>query len=101
MDPLANAGIIVEFTDRTRNRAWRARPRFGNALDAFAARAEHEFIHDAGPCRDSAATRQPGRSERGGERPELFGRVSARPGQRAQHHICGTRIQIPLKLTPD
>jgi hypothetical protein len=38
IDPLANAGIIVEFTDRARNRAWRA-PEILSALDEFAARA--------------------------------------------------------------
>jgi Fic family protein len=38
IDPLAEAGIIVEFTDRARNRAWRA-PEILTALDAFAARA--------------------------------------------------------------
>jgi Fic family protein len=38
VDPLVNAGVIVEFTDRTRNRAWRA-PDVLGALDAFAERA--------------------------------------------------------------
>lgn len=38
IDPLAEAGILVEFTDRSRNRAWRA-PEVLTALDAFAARA--------------------------------------------------------------
>jgi Fic family protein len=38
VDPLVAAGIIVEFTDRTRNRAWRA-PEVLGALDAFAERA--------------------------------------------------------------
>lgn len=38
VDPLADAGIIVEFTDRARNRAWRA-PEVLGALDAFAVRA--------------------------------------------------------------
>ena len=38
IDPLAEAGIIVEFTDRARNRAWRA-PEVLGALDTFAARA--------------------------------------------------------------
>jgi Fic family protein len=38
VDPLTEAGIIAEFTDRTRNRAWRA-PEVLSALDAFAARA--------------------------------------------------------------
>lgn len=38
LDPLADAGIIVEFADRNRNRAWRA-SEILSALDAFAARA--------------------------------------------------------------
>ncbi|MDT5401728.1 MAG: hypothetical protein QOK33_4959 [Mycobacterium sp.] len=38
VDPLVGAGVIVEFTDRTRNRAWRA-PEILSALDAFAERA--------------------------------------------------------------
>jgi Fic family protein len=38
IDPLVEAGVIVEFTDRTRNRAWRA-PEVLGALDAFAERA--------------------------------------------------------------
>jgi Fic family protein len=38
VDPLVAAGVIVEFTDRTRNRAWRA-PEILDALDAFAERA--------------------------------------------------------------
>lgn len=38
IDPLAEAGIIVEFTDRSRNRAWRATEVL-SALDAFAVRA--------------------------------------------------------------
>lgn len=38
VDPLVEARVIVEFTDRTRNRAWRA-PEILNALDAFAERA--------------------------------------------------------------
>jgi Fic family protein len=38
VDPLTEAGIIAEFTDRTRNRAWRA-PEVLGALDAFAERA--------------------------------------------------------------
>ena len=38
VDPLTEAGIIVEFTDRARNRAWRA-PEVLQALDAFAVRA--------------------------------------------------------------
>ena len=38
IDPLAEAGIIVEFIDHARNRAWRA-PEVLSALDSFAARA--------------------------------------------------------------
>lgn len=38
LDPLVEAKIIVEFTDRARNRAWRA-PEVLSALDAFAERA--------------------------------------------------------------
>ncbi len=38
VDPLTAAGIIAEFTDRTRNRAWCA-PEVLGALDAFAERA--------------------------------------------------------------
>jgi hypothetical protein len=38
VDPLTDAGIVAEFTDRTRNRAWRA-PEVLGALDAFAERA--------------------------------------------------------------
>lgn len=38
VDPLVEAGVIVEFTDRTRNRAWRA-PDILVALDAFAQRS--------------------------------------------------------------
>ncbi len=38
INPLTEAGIVVEFTDRARNRAWRA-PEVLSALDAFAARA--------------------------------------------------------------
>jgi hypothetical protein len=38
VDPLASAGIVVEFTDRARNRAWRA-PDVLGALDEFAERA--------------------------------------------------------------
>ncbi|WNG89734.1 Fic family protein [Mycobacterium sp. ITM-2016-00317] len=38
IDPLTEAGVIVEFTDRGRNRAWRA-PEVLSALDEFAARA--------------------------------------------------------------
>ena len=54
-----------------------------------------------GTCWDSPATSQSGRSERGGDSPEFFGHGGVRPGQRAQHHISRTRIQIALKLTPD
>ncbi|ORA39400.1 Fic family protein [Mycobacterium aquaticum] len=36
--PLTEAGIVVEFTDRARNRAWRA-PEILDALDDFAERA--------------------------------------------------------------
>ncbi|OBI45063.1 hypothetical protein [Mycobacterium sp. E796] len=38
LDPLAEANIIVEFTDQARNRAWHA-PEVLGALDAFAERA--------------------------------------------------------------
>jgi Fic family protein len=38
LDPLAELRIIVEFTDQSRNRAWRA-PEVLHALDAFALRA--------------------------------------------------------------
>lgn len=38
VDPLTEARFIVEFTDRGRNRAWRA-PEVLSALDAFAVRA--------------------------------------------------------------
>ncbi|WP_137149252.1 Fic family protein [Mycolicibacterium sp. CR10] len=38
IDPLTHAGIIVEFTDRGRNRAWRT-PEVLSALDSFAVRA--------------------------------------------------------------
>nr|WP_244917545.1 Fic family protein [Mycobacterium shimoidei] len=38
LDPLVESKIIVEFTDRARNRAWRA-PQVLGALDAFAERA--------------------------------------------------------------
>jgi Fic family protein len=38
IDPLTDAGVVVEFTDRARNRAWRA-PEVLSALDAFAVRA--------------------------------------------------------------
>ena len=36
--PLAEAGVLVAFTDKKRNQLWRA-PDILNALDAFAARA--------------------------------------------------------------
>jgi Fic family protein len=45
VDPLTDAGIIVEFTDRTRNRAWRA-PEVLSALDAFAVRAGRRALPD-------------------------------------------------------
>lgn len=38
LGPLADAGIVVEFTDKTRNRAWRA-PEILAALDDFADRS--------------------------------------------------------------
>ena len=38
LTPLVAADIIVEFTDQSRNRAWRA-PEVLSALDAFAERA--------------------------------------------------------------
>lgn len=38
LDPLIKAGVIVKFTDQSRNRAWRA-PEVLGALDAFAERA--------------------------------------------------------------
>ncbi|BBZ40625.1 Fic family protein [Mycobacterium conspicuum] len=38
LDPLIKAGVIVEFTDQSRNRAWRA-PEVLAVLDAFAERA--------------------------------------------------------------
>lgn len=38
LDPLVESKVIVEFTDQTRNRAWRA-PEVLGALDAFAERA--------------------------------------------------------------
>ncbi|GED97176.1 Fic family protein [Gordonia crocea] len=43
IDPLIEAGIIVEFTDRARNRAWRA-PEVLAALDAFAERAGRRYV---------------------------------------------------------
>ncbi len=36
--PLVDAGVLVEFTDRKRNRLWRA-PEVLDALDRFAAHA--------------------------------------------------------------
>jgi hypothetical protein len=45
VDPLTDAGIIVEFTDRARNRAWRA-PEVLSALDAFAVRAGRRSLPD-------------------------------------------------------
>ncbi|MCV7234255.1 Fic family protein [Mycobacterium branderi] len=44
LDPLAEAEIIVEFTARNRNRAWRA-PEVLGALDAFAERAGRRGLH--------------------------------------------------------
>ena len=38
LEPLIDAGVVTEFTDRARNRAWRA-PEVLAALDAFADRA--------------------------------------------------------------
>lgn len=38
IDPLVKAGVLIEFTDRRRNRAWRT-PEVLAALDAFAARS--------------------------------------------------------------
>jgi Fic family protein len=43
VDPLTDVGIIVEFTDRSRNRAWRA-PEVLSALDAFASRAGRRML---------------------------------------------------------
>ena len=43
VDPLVEAGVIVEFTDRSRNRAWRA-PEILGALDAFAERARRRNL---------------------------------------------------------
>lgn len=49
VDPLADAGIIVEFTDRARNRARQA-PEVLSALDAFVVRAgRREWAKDQGP----------------------------------------------------
>ena len=45
VDPLVAAGVIVEFTDRRRNRAWRA-PEVLGALDAFAERAGRRTLTD-------------------------------------------------------
>ncbi len=49
VDPLANAGVIVESTDHTRNRAWRA-PEVLSALDAFAVRAGRRALPNQGPA---------------------------------------------------
>ena len=38
LEPLERAGVLIEFTDRRRNRAWRSAEILA-ALDAFAARA--------------------------------------------------------------
>jgi len=38
LEPLIDAGVVKESTDRTRNRAWRA-PEVLDNLDAFAERA--------------------------------------------------------------
>ncbi|GGF37643.1 Fic family protein [Williamsia phyllosphaerae] len=43
VDPLVTAGVIVEFTDRARNRAWRA-PEVLDALDGFAERAGRRLL---------------------------------------------------------
>lgn len=45
VNPLTDAGIIVEFTDRARNRAWRA-PEVLSALDALAVRAGRRSLPD-------------------------------------------------------
>lgn len=45
VDPLVEAGIIVEFTDRRRNRAWRT-PEVLSALDAFSGRAGRRALPD-------------------------------------------------------
>jgi Fic family protein len=44
IDPLVQAGVLIEFTNRGRNRAWRA-PEVLSALDAFAARAGKRRLH--------------------------------------------------------
>src|SRR5690606_21710777 len=44
IEPLVRAGILTEFTDRKRHRAWRSTEVLA-ALDAFAARAGRRTIH--------------------------------------------------------
>jgi hypothetical protein len=39
IQPLVDAGVLVEFTNKKRNKLWRA-PEILDVLDAFAARAE-------------------------------------------------------------
>lgn len=41
--PLVHAGIILEFTDRARNRAWSA-PEIPSALNEFAQRASRRTL---------------------------------------------------------
>lgn len=58
LDPLVESKIIVEFTDRARNRAWRA-PDVLDALDAFAERAGRRALPAAMDCHvvlDTAST---------------------------------------------
>jgi Fic family protein len=43
IQPLEKANVLVEFTDRKRNRAWRT-PEILDALDAFATRAGRRHI---------------------------------------------------------
>jgi len=43
VDPLTEAGVSTEFTDRSRDRAWRA-PEVLGALDAFVERAGHRGL---------------------------------------------------------
>ena len=43
--PVADSGVIVEFTDRNRNRAWRA-PQILSALDEFAERNGRRNLAD-------------------------------------------------------
>lgn len=45
LNPLMDSGIIVEFTARNHNRAWRA-PEVLGALDAFATRAGRRGLPD-------------------------------------------------------